>query len=381
MKQLVGRRMLLGAALGSALGLSPAIAWAQQQPVKIGAVFSLSVSFGQQSKRGMDLAVKQINAAGGILGGRPVELIAYDDQGRPDEAASATERLISRDKVSVLIGPNLSTAAISAMNVAKRYDKLLILHVPKVVQLRDQGGSKFFFLNSTVAMDAAGFHRYAADVLKPQTVVVMSEMSDYGESVVKQVEGDWSKPGSPKILSVERFDPKETDFTALLTKIRGLRPDAVYVGVANLETFATALRQFAEVGLKARILPGPGAVSAQLVKLAGGSADGLIFGDFYSNMQPGDQNAKFVSDFAKEYGYRPDKLELTGYEAVTIAAAGMDLAKTDSDPDAIAKAIAGRVWDTPRGTWSFEKLGASYQAPANSLLLTIKAGQMVPFTP
>lgn len=347
-----------------------------QESVKIGAGLPLSSTFGEQSKAGIDLAVKEINDAGGILGGRPIEIVSYDDQNKAEEAAAVFERLITRDQVKVLIGPVPTLTTGAALAVTKRYGVVHFPHVAKSTSLREQGYENAFFMNSTVEMDASNFNKYIADEIKPKTVSILAEVSDYGDAAIGILTNDFSADGSPEIIGTERFDAKDNDFSPVLTKLKGANADGIYIVASSNETFATILRQMDELGIRAVKLPAPGIVTAGVIELAGPSADGIDFGDFYSHEMDTPENAAFVEKFREAYDYDPGKIELTAYESVIIAAKAMDMAGADADYDAIGKAVRENEWTTPRGTWKFEKLGQSYQAPAGFVLMTIKDGNV-----
>ncbi len=351
--------------------------YAEEAPVVIGFAMGLSSAFGQQNQRGLDLAVKQINESGGVLGGRKVKVVAYDDQNKPDQTISVINRLINSDRAIVIIGPLTTTATEAAMPVIKRAGVVEIAAAGKTPSLRDHGGPMIFFLNSTVAMDAAPFDSYVENTLKLKRIAVMAEQSDYGQANVNLILNDWSGADAPKIISTDRFAATDTDFTPVLTRIRGENPDGLYITTGALETFATIVRQARELGIKAPILPGPGAIApAALVKLIGKLSDGLVWSDFYSNLIDTPENNKFVADFMKTYNYRPDKMELTGYEAGLLSAGAIDKAGPGASEEKIADTLRDTVWSTPRGKWKFEKLGVSYQAPAPTILLTLKDGQV-----
>lgn len=373
------RRATLAAIAPIALGLalySGAAAYAQES-VKIGVGMPITSNFGQQSQAGINLAVKEINDAGGILGGRPIEVIEYDDQSKAEESAAVFERLITRDQVKVVIGPIPTLTTGAALAVTKRYGVVHFPHVAKSTSLREQGYANAFFMNSTVDMDAEKYNAFIATELKPKTVVILAEVSDYGDAAIKILTDDWSVAGSPEITGTERFDAKDNDFSPVLTKIKGSNPEGVYIVASATETFATILRQMDELGITARKLPAPGIVTAGVIDLAGDSSEGLLFGDFYSAETDTPENKAFVEKFMAANNYTPGKIELTAYESVLIAAKALDKAGADADYDAIGNVIRETEWTTPRGTWKFQKLGESYQAPAGFVLLGVEGGKVV----
>lgn len=355
-------------------------AWAATDPVKIGSVMPVSMTFSEQSRRGMELKVKELNAAGGILGGRKIELITYDDQNKPEEAAAATERLISRDKVSVILGSITTPGTAAVLAVTKRYRKMHISASAKSETLRENGHANAFFTNTTVSQDATKYNEFIANDLKLKRVAMLAELTDYGEGAIAQLKKSWSTPGSPQIVTIERINPKDTDHAAMLTKVKAMNPDGLYICLVGADIFANLLRQIDELGVPGTKLPGPGVMALPVVKAAGRSVEGVIFGDFYANNLANPENKAFVAAFSTAYGYPPEKMELLGYEAVEVAAGAVAAAGPNGGNNEIAAATRDGEWDTPRGKWRFAKYGASFQAPASFVLLTVKNGEIIPFT-
>jgi branched-chain amino acid transport system substrate-binding protein len=370
---LVGGTLILMAQAG-------AVAQTSGEPVKLGVSLGLTSSFGQQLMRGLELGVEETNAKGGVLGGRPIKLVSYDDQDKPEQTSAIFERLITRDKVVLVIGPLLTPTTAVSLNISKRYGKVQIAPGAKTGKLRDDGHDRAFFLNTTLENDGSTFDNYVATRLKPKTVALLTESTEYGAAAIRLIEKDWAGAGSPQVIAKETLIPSDTDFSPVLTKLKGLNPDAIYIVIGNLETSAAVLRQMNELGIKSTRLMSAGSVSGGLIKLAGKVSDGLVFGDFYSNQKRDPTNTAFVEAFEKKFKYAPDKLELTGYESILVAAKAIDKAGSIDD-GAVADAMRSDTYQTPRGTWKFVKLGHSWQAPADAVILTIKNGGIVPYGP
>ena len=342
----------------------------------VGVALPISTTWGQQSQRGVELGVKEVNASGGI-NGRPIKLITYDTQAKPEEAVQVVERLITRDNVKVLIGPDFSGETLASMPVVNRYNIVQFAIGSKTDAILEKGNPRTFFFNSTVSMDTINYAKYVTEQLKPKSIVIITEQSDLAHAALNIVQGMWSGPNAPNILSVEKIDPRESDLSPVLTKVKGMKPDAIYVLISQAEHISKLLKQGRELGLQSTILAGPGMISATVVPLAGAAIEGIKFGDFYFSSQPNPENLAFVEKFQKEYGNKPDKLELCGYEAVIILAQSLRKTGADASPDELAKEIQESSFTTPRGSFKFVKLGKSYQAPSSFLLLQVKDGQIV----
>lgn len=376
----ISKRMLaLGGTIAAGLLLTGPLAHANDKtPVTFGFVTPTSTSWGEDVMRGVDLAVKEINASGGI-DGHPVKIVTYDDQNKPEEGASAVERLITRDKVKIVMGSFTSSSSMAQQAVTKRYGKLHIVSFAQADSVRDASHPLAFFLNATVGMNMSAYLKYVAKKFDPKRLVVFADQSDYGESSIAAVKSNYGKPGDPELVGVERFDGKQMDLSPQLTKIRGLKPDAVLIAADSGEKVSNALTQMHQLGVPGMRLTVPGILSESFVKLTGAAGEGMINGDFYYFKQDNPTNLAFVKNFRAAYKYAPSKLELIGYESVELGAQVVRKAGVDADDEAMAKVLRDTTWTTPRGDWTFVPMGKAYQAAINNFtLLTVKNGEIVP---
>lgn len=371
-----GRRLICAAA-------ASALAWPllplhaqDREPVVLGFVTPVSSSWGQDVMKGVNLAVKMVNAKGGV-GQRPVKLVVYDDLAKPEEGVAAVERLITRDRAKIVMGSFTSSGSMAQQIVTERHGKLHFVSFAQADSVRDSSHGLAFFQNATVGMLLAKYLDFVAREVKPQKVVVLANMSDYGQASVETVKKQWSRPGSPQIVSVERFESKQPDLSPQLTKIRGMKPDAVFVAADSGEAVANALNQMRELKVPGVRLTVPGILSVSFLKIAGPSAENLVNGDFYFHDIDNAANRAFVQAFRAEYKHNPSKLEMIGFEAVDLAAQLLNKAGADASDEALAKALREGTWSSPRGTLKFVPMGKAWQADAGFTLVTVKDGKVV----
>lgn len=373
----ISRRQLISATAASAVAWPLLPLHAQDMPpVVLGFVTPMSSSWGQDVMKGVDLAVKMVNASGGI-GQRPVKVVSYDDLGKPEEGVAAVERLITRDKAKIIMGSFTSSGSMAQQTVTERHRKLHFVSFAQADDVRDASHGLAFFQNATVGMLLAKYLDFVATEIKPQRVVVLANMSDYGQASVDTIKQQWSSPGSPQVVSVERFESKQPDLSPQLTKIRGLRPAAVFVAADSGEAVANALSQMRELKVPGLRLTVPGILSESFLKIAGSSAENLVNGDFYFHDMDNATNRAFVQAFRAEYKYNPSKLEMIGFEAVDLAAQLLTKAGVSASDEALARALKEGTWASPRGTLSFVPMSKAFQAEAGFTLLTVKDGRVV----
>lgn len=370
------RRDLLHMATAAVLtgGLVPAYAQ-EKQPIVLGCVMPVSSSWGQDVMKGVDLAVKTANAAGGVHQ-RPIKVITYDDQSKPEEGVAAVERLISRDNAKVVMCSFTSSSSMAQQTVTERHKKLHFVSFAQADSVREASHPLAFFQNATVDMLLAKYLQFVAAQIKPQRVVVLANNSDYGQASADRVRQEWTKPGGPQVVSVERFESKQPDLSPQLTKIRGLKPDAVFIAADSGEAVANVLNQMRELKVPGVPLTVPGILSESFLKIAGKSAEGLINGDFYFYEDDNPTNKAFVEAFRRDYKHNPSKLEMIGFEAVDLAVQLLKKAGPDAGDDVLGKIFREGHWNSPRGDLKFFPMGKAFQADAGFTLLTVKDGKV-----
>jgi branched-chain amino acid transport system substrate-binding protein len=346
--------------------------------VKIGVVLPLTgpaALYGQQSQDGAKLAAKMINDDGGILKGRKIELLTEDDQSKPELGVTKFKKLIEANKVDAITGGVNSSVNMATKDVAK--NKLLnVVTVSKAPEIMADRDPYRFRLNSTNDMDGKAFHKFIEEELKPKTVAIIAENTDYGQAELKALKTNWSGGNAPIIVATEFFDLTETDFTNPLTKLKAANADALYVVGAAIEINSAIFKQAHQLGFTNTMkLLAPGNINSKMVELAGEGAEGVISADLYQNTIENDMNKKFVEAFEKEYNHKPEKMEMLGFESIWFVAKAMDEAGSSTDYKKISKVLESNDWQSPRGDLKFE----NGQALGKVIPLTVKDGKVVPY--
>jgi branched-chain amino acid transport system substrate-binding protein len=300
-----------------------------------------------------DLATNEINRSA-FLGAGRLKLITEDDRSTREGGIAAFEKVLNRDRVVAILGPTLSNTARESDPIAQAKG-VVVLGVSNtadgIVEIGD-----FVFRNSLPESD-----------VQPNTVRVTRDKLGYRRVAVLYGDDDaFTKAGydvfskaladaGVQVIATETFKKGDTDFSAQLTKIRPLSPDAIFLS-ALAEEAAGIMTQARQLGIPASVpfIGGNGINSPKLAELAGSAAQGAISGAawFIANDTPG--NAEFVKAYRDQYGSDPDQFAAQAYAGVYLLATAMKHAGS-SNPRAIRDAMA-QLKDVPTvlGSFSFD---------------------------
>ncbi len=333
----------------------PASAVPTGDTIVIGEVFSLTggqATFGISSRNGVEMAVKAANAAGGIKG-KKVETRVYDDQGKPEEAANATTRLVNQDHVAIILGEVASTNSIAMANVAQPARVPMITPTstnPKVTEI----GDYIFRVCFIDPFQGFVMARFARENLKLNKVAVLRDLkSDYSTGLTDVFTRKFTEMGG-KIVAVETYNQGDSDFRGQLTAIKRAAPEGIYVPGYYSEVGVVA-RQAKELGLSVPIMGGDGWDSVKLFELGGSAMEGHYFSNHYSSEDPAPRVQNFVAAYKAAYGAVPDALATLAYDAAGVAIDAMRRA-TDLSAGAIRNAIAEtKAYPGVAGTITLDK--------------------------
>lgn len=281
----------------------------------VGSLTGANATFGNSTKNGVDLAVKQKNAAGGVLG-KKVKAIHLDDQGRPDEAKTATQRLITQDKVQAVIGEVASSNSLAMAPVAQRAKIPMITPSstnPAVTEI----GDYIFRMCFIDPFQGFVMAKFARENLKLSKVAILRDVrNDYSVGLANVFTEEFKKMGGT-IVGDESYAQGDVDYKATLTKIRGAQPEAIYVPGYYTEVGQIA-RQARELQIEVPLLGGDGWDSDKLFEGGGKAVDGSYFSNHYHVDDPSPAIQKFVADYRAEYNETPDALAALAYEAAQV---------------------------------------------------------------
>ncbi len=293
-------------------------------------------TFGISTRNGVELAIKEANAAGGVKG-KKLATRVYDTQGRPEEAAQAVTRLINQDKVVMILGDVASSNSLAMAEKAQAAGVPMITPSSTNPSVTEKGEYIFrvCFIDPFQGFVMA---KFARENLKANKVAVLQDnKSAYSIGLTDVFQRKFTEMGG-KVTGVESYSQGDTDYRAQLTAIKKTQPDAIYVPGYYSEVGVIA-RQARELGLKVPLLGGDGWDSEKLYELGGTAIQGSYFSNHYSPDNPDPRIQKFVSDYKAAYGGVPDALAALAYDAAKVAVASLEKAPDTSGP-AVKNAIA-----------------------------------------
>ncbi|BDI05055.1 branched chain amino acid ABC transporter substrate-binding protein [Sphaerotilus microaerophilus] len=329
--------------------------------VKIGHVAALSggaAHLGRDNENGARMAIDELNAKGVLIGGKKArfELMAEDDAGDPKQGTAAAQKLVD-SKVNGVVGHLNSGTAIPA---AKIYSDAGIPQIaPSVTNPKytRQGFKTTFRMVADDAQLGGTLGRYAVQQLKAKQVAVIDDRTAYGQGVASEFEKA-AKAAGATIVKHEFTTDKATDFTGILTSIKGARPDVVFYG--GMDAVAgPMIRQMKQLGIKTKFMGGDGVCTGELPKLASGAlADGevicAIAGGVETAQKPGFD--KFKADFKKKFGAEVQIYSPYTYDATMAMAAAMVKAGS-ADPAKYLPVLASISHPGVTGTIAFDEKG------------------------
>lgn len=289
-----------------------------------------AAKYGVPIRNGFALAADEINARGGI-NGSTIALVIEDEQGKKEEAINVFKKFIFQDKVLAIFGPTLSNSAFAADPVANAA-KTVAFGTSNTAEGITAIGP-YVFRNSVAEADILPkVVRTAKQKLKLRKVAVIYGNDDAftksGYDVFKRA----LEAEGLEVLATETFAKGDIDFSAQLTKIRALNPDAI-VCSALVEEAANIILQARKLGIPGTVpfIGGNGFNSQKISEIAGAAADGTITGSPWFLDDPNPKNRTFVAAYRKKYGMEPDQFAAQAYDALYIMAQALKGTKLTGD--------------------------------------------------
>jgi len=298
---------------------------------------------GESSKRAAELFREEIAAQGGLLVGdkrHPLRFIYENNESKPDTAVNVTLKLIKRDNVLAIIGPQSSRQAIPAGAVANSNETPMITPWstnPDATKNRPWV-FRAAFLDDFQAPVVANF---AAKQFNAKTAAVLFEISnDYSKGLADNFRAAWEKGnGKGSVVAFESHGPRDQDFSAQLTKIIAAKPDFIFLP-ENYNFVALIVPQARGLGYKGPFMGSDAWGSAELMKLCKDACKGLFFSTHYAAAGAQGATKEFIDKYSKRYGYVPDDVAALTWDAVAlIAEAIQKVGKVDRNTRKMRKAI------------------------------------------
>jgi branched-chain amino acid transport system substrate-binding protein len=353
---------------------------AAQQTLKFGLAMPLTgsqSSYGKDQVKAAEWAVEDINAKGGV-NGKKLEMIVMDTQADPTVGINAVNKLINVDKVPVFV--TAWSAVVKAVAVSANRENVLELSIgaaaPEIAKLGDYVYTAFPLAD----VDVTAVANYAAKELKHKRVAVLYVNNDTGIEAAKVYRAVFEKAGG-QIVAYETYDPKATDFTGMLLKVKAANPDFIHLH-GLVSDMPVVIAQMRQLGITVRVSSYSGAYNPQLVEKAGKGAEGLIVTSLAPNAQQNPNVGAYIERWKKAENRTPNGLPYTQYlyDAPYLVAAlfaYLDKNKMAHTGENMRKALLGqKTFELPTTGRLVVNDDHTVRKPVN--LLTVKDGQFVP---
>lgn len=282
-------------------------------------------NFGQSTKNGVEMAVDEINKAGGI-NGRQIKVLSEDDEGRPEKAATVATKLIDQDRVIALVGEVASGNSLAAAPKAQAA-KVPMISPSSTNPAVTQVGDYIFRVCFIDPFQGEVMAKFAANTLKAKKAAIMLDFnSPYSRGLTEFFESSFTKLGG-QVVTKQSYTQGDRDYKGQLTSIRSLNPDVIYVPGYYGEVGVIA-KQAKQLGITQPLLGGDGWDAPQLWELGGDALNGDFISNHYSVEDPSPAIQKFVGDFKSRYKIAPDALAALGYDAMRVLADAIKRAGT-----------------------------------------------------
>jgi len=362
-------------ALAVALTLGTSLVSAQSGPIKICVVTPLSGTYtpiGEQVKMGLDLAAKEINAAGGI-NGRKINLIYEDEEANPAVATQKAEKLFQVEKVDFLTGTVNSGSTLAVGQLAERNNKLIATTVSFADSITgDKCSPNVFRVNARAGMQSAALAAWVDKEIPKANIFFIGPDYEMGRSTVSAFKRASTEKGAKDVGEV--FAPLDNkDYSPYFGQVRAAKPNVIYTSVAGNDT-VRLFSQMEEYGLNkgVTLVGASGTVTSQNMGAIGKSANGFVTGVGYSPKLDNPANKKFVADFQKTYNKLPDLYGADSYGLLYFYKAAVEKAKS-TETDKVRTAMDDLSWQTPQGT---KKMRAGdHQAMQDMFAVRVENGE------
>lgn len=290
-------------------------------PIRVGIVAPLSGSlarFGQAHRQGYEIALQEINAAGGALG-RPLELIFEDDGSTPAAAAKAIEKLATEDQVPMIVGSYSSSATLLAAGMAERHQVPLIIPTAAADEITKQGYRWIFRIAAPSQIYTETILDFMEQVHSPERLAIVFENTGFGTSVTEAAERQAGERGI-NVVAYQAYQAGSADFKPLLEEVKAAAPDAVLF-VSYLDDAVALMEQSRAVDFNPQMFAAAGAGFSlpDFVMLAGPAAEYTISVTQWTPDAQWPGVAQFTERFLEKYGYPPQYHSAEAYTALKVA--------------------------------------------------------------
>jgi branched-chain amino acid transport system substrate-binding protein len=342
-------------ALGLVVGLGLLVADTASAQIRMGVGGPMtggSAAFGAQLRQGVEQAVADINAQGGILG-QKIELFIGDDRADPREGVSAANKFVA-DGVKFVVGHFNSGVTIPASDVYQENGILMITPAATNPKVTERTMWNVFRVCGRDDQQGALAGKIIAERFKGKRVAIVHDKTTYGQGLADETRRAMAKAGLKDVM-YEGVNKDDKDFNALISKIRQARADLVFFG-GLYDAGGLIVRQMRAQGVKAPLMGGDGITDDEFASIAGPGAEGTLM-TFSPDPRTNPANKAILDLYRSKRMFEPQAYTLYSYAAVQIFKQAAEKANS-LDPKKVAEVMrSGMVFDTVLGKLSFDKKG------------------------
>ncbi len=342
-------KTVIAAVAAAAIG-GIASAQAQVKIATVGPITGQYASFGEQMQRGIELAVKDLNANGGVLG-KKVELIVEDDACDPKQAVAAANKLVSQG-VSFVAGHFCSGSSIPASAVYAEEGVLQISPASTNPKLTDDGADNVFRVCGRDDQQGIVAGNFLADRFAGKKIAFVHDKTAYGKGLADETRKQLMSRGMKEAM-YEAYSAGEKDYSALISKLKAASIDVLYVGGYHTEA-GLMIRQAQQQGYKPQLISGDALVTDEYWKITGPAGEGTLM-TFSPDPRKNAVAAPVVKKF-RDGGYEPEGYTLYTYGAVQAWAQAVEKAGSFDLAKVIAS-LRSNQFETVLGKIGFDKNG------------------------
>jgi branched-chain amino acid transport system substrate-binding protein len=355
--------------------------------IKIGVIAELTgdiPAVGTSCKNAAEMAVKEINDAGGIQLGEKkyqVKLIIEDNAGKAEQSASSAQKLITQQKVTAIVGPNASRYALPAAEIAETSKTVLITPwstAPKAtLDSKTNVSKKYVFRACFIDPFQGGvLAKFTLDNLKLKKAAVLYDVaSEYNKGIAEIFKDVYEKNGG-KVVAFETYTTNDKDFSSQLTKIKQANPDVIFLPNYYSEV-PLQIQQAKRLGIKAPFIGSDSWGSEELVKLCGADCNDYYFSTHYAADSASDTTKKFIANYKAKYGTTPDDVAALTYDSFGLLWQAIKTAGKN-DRQAVRDALAKiPQYEGVTGNMQFKE--GSGDPVKSAVILKIKEGKFTWF--
>jgi branched-chain amino acid transport system substrate-binding protein len=358
-----------------------------------GSLTGSDATFGQSTRMGVELALAElVQAKEGKIGGLPVRVVSEDDQGKPEEAANAVQKLLNQDQVVSVIGEVASSRSLAAAPICQQAGVPMVSPSstnPRVTEVGD-----FIFRMCFIdPFQGTVMAKFASTNLNLKRVAILKDIkSDYSVGLAQFFAAAFKGAGG-QIVAEQAYQAGDQDFSSQLTAIKARNPEAIFVPGYYTEVGLIA-RKAKELGLAAPLLGGDGWESEQLLAIGGEALNGSYYSNHFAVDNPDPRLQDFLAKFKTRFGKEPDAIAGLAYDAASVLFSCMEKMASE-DPTTFAglsssqagsparKAACAKLRDLVAATQGYPgvtgsiTLDAHRNATKPAVVLEIKGGKKV----